>query len=496
MNPDKTEVFDFNSEPPRDRNIKTKITYLGENYEIAPLESIKINGIHLCENLQRQRHLNCVDLIDKMERHFKNWQERNLSLLGKIQIYKTFGLSQFLYHLTVFEPDTLLWKQINSKVSKFLWNKNMTNNQAPARIKKNVLMTPVKLGGFGMIDLKEVVTAIRLRRHFYLLKHNIHPLHDLLRRLTENTTYLSNKPTIDIDEIVTLNLSILKEKRIKDCIAPDWELESDLILHQNLLEVKLIDIIRPRKRQSSEANLLRRQGNYTLRDVLQNQGQSLRTIQKISIKELVSVIKEMATLYRTLPLPRVDNENLTKLKDRLGRWRDDFTLTSKMLRENLNGKDLVYPKTVILTEEQLCQYYIKLNAIRNVKNKNGLLRLLQGDIYCAERMMRFGMTQNDRCRRCFEKETIQHLLSECQYTKAVLSLLKVNSEDVSKILGVDLNKAALEICSDIICYLIFRQQTLAPEILVRTTLEKFTKGLVNCSRVAREAQRLTEATGR
>ncbi len=122
-----------------------------------------------------------------------------------------------------------------------------------------------------------------------------------------------------------------------------------------------------------------------------------------------------------------------------------------------------------------------------------MLRLLQGDVYCAERMYRFGMTQNDRCRRCFELETIQHLLSECQYTKAVLNMLRINANDVSEILGVSLGIAALEIRTDIINYLVFRQHVMAPDILVRTTLEKFAKGISNKQMVEREAKRLLYA---
>jgi hypothetical protein len=222
--------------------------------------------------------------------------------------------------------------------------------------------------------------------------------------------------------------------------------------------------------------------------VLTNDGLSLRTLQKIAIKELAPVIRIMATIYRGLPLPGAIGT--AKIKDQAGRWRDDYTVTSKVLREILYGRYLVNPKIVILTEEQLSLYYTKLNAIRNVKTKNGILRLLQGDVYCAERMVRFGMIQNDSCRRCFGTETIHHLLSECPYTKAVLALLAVNSEDIGDILGIELSKAELEIRSDIICYLVFRQHVMAPEILVKTTLEKFAKGIANYVKVEKEAKRL------
>jgi len=490
LNADKTEIYDFGDRPRQNRQRVTKISYLGEHYEIQPVEMLKVNGIYLSFNLERQQQLNCSALLKKMERHFRNWQERRLSLLGKIQIYKTFGISQFLYHLAVVEPSPLMWKEINCKINKFLWNKNMANNSAPVRIKKSTLLAPIKLGGFGMIDLKEVVTALRLKRYFYLLKYNVHPLHLLLRKLTENITYLEADLAVNIDEIVHQNLLALKDKRIKDCNAPEWELESDLILHQYLLGTNIKDIIRPRKRRSNEANLLRRLGNYTLRNVMQNRGRALGTLLKISIKEIVPAITTMARLYRTDPLP--DAESPEKIKDSMGRWRDNYKLSSKAIRDIFYEKSLVYPKTAIIAEEQVVPFYVKINCLSNIKNKTGMLRLLQGDVYCAERMYRFGMTQNDKCRRCFEVETIQHLLTECHYTNAVLRMLGVNTNSTGEVLGINLGKAALEIRADIINYLIFRQHVMAPEILIRTTLEKFAKGISYRMMVEKEAQRLMQ----
>jgi hypothetical protein len=166
LNADKTEVYNFGNID-RGLNIRqlTRVNYLQKSYVISSIEEIKINGVILCQNRARQRNRNCELLIGKMEKHFANWSRRQLTLLGKIQIYKTFGISQFLYHLTIIEPDFDIWKNINKKVNKFLWNKVYSANQvpAPARIKKETLLAPITYGGFGMIDLNEVVSAVRLK---------------------------------------------------------------------------------------------------------------------------------------------------------------------------------------------------------------------------------------------------------------------------------------------------------------------------------------------
>jgi hypothetical protein len=479
LNADKTEIYNFSDRYYPGLLAATHIKYLGQDFHILPTRHIKINGVTLCQNKQLQKQLNCNNLIGKMDKHFSSWSKRHLTLLGKIQIYKTFGLSQFLYHLANFEPTLADWKLIKSKINKFLWNKRYENNPAPHRIKKEIFLTPINKGGFGMIDLTEVAAALRLRRHFSLTEKNIHPLSILISKLTAETSYLSAEPLMDLDEILKLNMGVLREKRLKDCIAPEWQLESDLILHENLLHTNINDLIRPRKKQGNEIRILQRRGAATLSEVIRTQELNLPTLRKILLKDLLPVINVIARYYRNIPLPNGMVVHQHKIKGLYGRWVDQVNIPSKMLREILFGREMANPKITLMEHDEQLAYFSKLSKIVNVANKSKMLRLLQGDVYCNDRLYRFGMTESDRCKRCFEKETILHLLNECMYTKAVYDILNINSNDVNEILGVSLGKAALEIRCDIISYIVFRQQTLPPEIFVRTTLEKYAKGMVN-----------------
>jgi len=137
----------------------------------------------------------------------------------------------------------------------------------------------------------------------------------------------------------------------------------------------------------------------------------------------------------------------------------------------------------------MTQYYQKIGKISNVANKNRMLRLLQGDVYCGDRLVRFGMTESDRCRRCFEKETIIHLTLECPYTKLVLQKLGMRNYELGEVLGITLNRYELEIRSDVLSYLVFKQAMIQPNVLVRTTLEKYAKGLVKVGKIQHIAER-------
>ena len=75
---------------------------------------------------------------------------------------------------------------LNNLMFKFLWNKNFRVAKAPDRIKRSIVMTPVELGGFGMINIKELDRSIKLRGFGRFLTTN-HPF----------LTGLRNQSTLD-----------------------------------------------------------------------------------------------------------------------------------------------------------------------------------------------------------------------------------------------------------------------------------------------------------
>jgi hypothetical protein len=489
LNADKTEIFHFGNRDNINGDQMTSINYMNKHYSVAPVPEVKMNGILLCNNQYRFKEINVNALIDKMDRHFQQWSKRNLSLLGKIQVYKTFGLSQFLYHLSILEPSVLMWKQIEKKINKFLWNRNYAGNVAPYRIKKATINSPIYKGGFGMVDIRQVTAALRLRRHFILIEKDVHPLHHLINSLIDTDDYLSTSVEIDLDEVTSANLNILRSKRLKDCEAPEWQLEADLILQTNLLGAKLKNIVRPRKLNSRDYFILRNSGMSTLYDVLTAQNMYYNRLINISRTELKKVLTIMARANNawTNVAPNY------KLRDSKGSWIEAKLATSKKLREILfECNEVVKPKITIMDEDQILSFYNKISKLVSIPNKTKMLRLAHGDVYTAERRARFGLTESDTCRRCFQKETIFHLLMECPYSIEVYKLLGINvtnNTNVNELLGVDLSTYSFEIRADIIISLVFRLQIIPPEILVNVTFEKYARGLANKQKIKSCAER-------
>jgi hypothetical protein len=74
----------------------------------------------------------------------------------------------------------------------------------------------------------------------------------------------------------------------------------------------------------------------------------------------------------------------------------------------------------------------------------------------------------------------------------VLRKLNLPDDDIGEILGIGLSKAALEIRCDILSYLLFRLYMIPPDILIKSVLEKYAKGLTKKESIKKEAQKLLE----
>ena len=143
--------------------------------------------------------------------------------------------------------------------------------------------------------------------------------------------------------------------------------------------------------------------------------------------------------------------------------------------------------------------FMKIHKISSMQIRCRLLRLIHGDVYCGARTYRTGLTSTDRCVRCFEEETILHLLLRCPYTRQVWDMLGMNYDRPEDIIDPEIGLAALEIRADLVNELVFRKRQLPPEILIETTFNKFAKGLSknnSITKFATEKLALYHFTGR
>jgi hypothetical protein len=281
--------------------------------------------------------------------------------------------------------------------------------------------------------------------------------------------------TTTSDALQTLN----KIHRQAYSLIPEIEAIGDLVLHKKLLHCKVVNMIRPEMLRSIECQRLRRVRalNLSFARLIQMPAELHDLILRICYPEITNHLRMLEVLYRGQPIP--DGEHRTFAYNYSNRaWQRIEYLSSRAIRENVNVTHcLTNTKTLTMTHEVALHLYSKINKLRNIPNKTKLLWLIHGDVYCGARMKKFKMTDNDRCIRCFGEETIKHLLLECPYTKVVWNGLGVATDNPLDVLHGGLTLAELEIRAELISALVFRKQIIDPQILVRNTITRFSRGL-------------------
>ena len=159
LNANKTEILRLGNPPGK----IYKMNYMGATHEICAQEKVKINGILLQQDEQGMGRANLELVRQKIEANCRRWSSRRLSLLGKILIVKTFGISQIVYLMQCMVLSEADFKSLNAILYKFLWNRHFEAAKAPDRLPREIINTPVKLGGFGMLNIEELDKGLKLK---------------------------------------------------------------------------------------------------------------------------------------------------------------------------------------------------------------------------------------------------------------------------------------------------------------------------------------------
>ena len=182
LNADKTEIFKISNHYTQQR---FQFRYQGTQTIVETRDTVKINGILFGKNSEDTLNSNFKHVMDKIKQQHESWARRNLTLLGKILIHKTFGISQLIYASRVMNWTPDQHKQLRNLFYKFIWNSNYERNKAPDRINRQKMLTPTTHGGFGMVDHEEIITAMNCKQIIQNLGGK-HPIREVIQGLQRN----------------------------------------------------------------------------------------------------------------------------------------------------------------------------------------------------------------------------------------------------------------------------------------------------------------------
>ena len=138
---------------------------LNENtIDIKMTEQVKIVGIVFRKDKGASEiQENWNSRILKIKQTIKNWMKRNLTVIGKIQVIKTFLLSQFVYVLQSLALPLNVLDEINSIFYRFIWRKKDIDKRAWERLRRRVLSNDKEHGGLNMINIQDFQNSFLIK---------------------------------------------------------------------------------------------------------------------------------------------------------------------------------------------------------------------------------------------------------------------------------------------------------------------------------------------
>ena len=140
---------------------KLEACYLGTssttdfNINVDIKDCIEILGIFFSYNRKEAAKLNFVSILDSLKKKLNLWKWRNLTVLGRVQIVKTFAISKFLYRASQLPLCNEIIKSANKIIYDFIW-------KGKDKVKRRALINKIENGGLKMIPLESLIQAQKM----------------------------------------------------------------------------------------------------------------------------------------------------------------------------------------------------------------------------------------------------------------------------------------------------------------------------------------------
>ena len=155
MNDEKTEIMPLGDSILQEKDFQTH----------SICEILKILGIYFGYDDRHRTNLNFSQALKSIKESINVWKWRGLSLLGRIQIVKTFAIPKFMFGASVILASKELIKEANSVLYNFIWNGN-------DKVKRLALISDIEMGGLKMLDIQSMICAKRIICFVFVLHCN------------------------------------------------------------------------------------------------------------------------------------------------------------------------------------------------------------------------------------------------------------------------------------------------------------------------------------
>ena len=381
--------------------------------------------------------LNVSDKVTKLKYKIKQWTPRHLTLEGKTLIVKTFGLSQLIYNMQCYGFELSDLKIAEKEIFNFLWSSSV-DKKGVDRIKRTIMKNDYDQGGMKVTDVECLDRSLKLKQFVRADKSN-HIIAQLQKLVTnkngekellrqEYADITNNEPICQIAQ-ETINIITDYNRGLYQELKQE-EIEIDKNLIDEVTTINLKTYLTRKNRIFSLCILkpITQKGITTLGELIQNFEHEIDR----------NLNKSMKLILNTFPKHLINIANLynENLNDDTPELKYLLTNDNRMAIETITVKDFQVILKKALGRTETTDFSNKLGIdgydntnittfrkhCKNAKSRNIYFRLIHNDFYTHSRMKRYNMTQSDKCPRCDQTETTQHLLWECYQSKKIWDL--------------------------------------------------------------------------
>ena len=370
--------------------------------------------------------LRCVNIV-------KGWYFRNLTLLGRILLIKTFLLTQFTYLMSCSHLTEKQLERVNSLLFKVLWVKKFANFDENVRVvhkvSKEQIIQDYEHGGLKMVDIRHIQAKMLLKR-FLRFKT---PENAIWKTLMENNFFDITTLENAFTAVRKLNLGI-KSKYYKELISTWVETVnlSNRNENQNLDAIWLNDLFLCQKRPLyfkewikikiySIGQFFDQNGAFWSYEHFLTLGLPNTALNKMHYLVLKSVLNKFKIISSDSQTElTLNGKKIQNVKKRLiSAFYDD--LHHKHFETKLGFPIWNLPQKLKMSTE-----IVEMN-----------FKILQNIFPCGEKLFKWNIKQTDKCEACSEIDTIWHYFYECSCLEAFWQHFVKNMRNMGKKVFLD-----------------------------------------------------------
>ena len=390
-----------------------------DNGVIKFVESMKITGIYFSFDSKLQTDKNYEGVIDKIQNIVKLWKCRNISLLGRVQIAKTYIFSQVRFLTNFVKPAVEFLNDFKKIVTNYIWN-------GSEKVKRLSAIADYDEGGLRLPDIDAIIETQNILWVKRYLCNKTHPWTHFfkiqLKKLGDERLIFHR--SFDLRLITN---SAMDEQH-KDILSSWLKYNNSPIDSANILDQQIFcnkDILTRNGKSICYKNLIDK-GIFYIKDLIGNN--NLMTVEEAIAEKNLNNIEAMQ-YFSVLKCLTNHQKNLVTTAEPSNRSPQE-KIIFKLERENskIIYWDLIKNKKETPTSEDKIRHKFNIEVSQvewhqiytvpvctiEMKLQSFQFSINHFYYFSNDKLHRIGKSQTPNCSFCkTEVETISHLFLDC-----------------------------------------------------------------------------------